>query len=407
MWRGEDLLLRIRRSSAWLGLSLFAVGATLSISLEEAGAVLLMFSAVLALLTGAWQRRRFAAALFVLLYVAGYLVSSLLVSRDVARSLRLTAHHLWKIPFFFAVVGTVSWREVERTLRLLLGVAAVAAAYGILQFLTGVQLWKRVYLHPAGPFYQAIGFAGLHLTYGGLMSMVSLVAAAMALDSRRESGMSGLMLGAVAVLSALATLASLSRSAMVGLLGGWVFFVALALRRRWKAVLGLTLLVVVAVLAVPVVRERLVAVAKVAEDPRAEAWGTAWNALRRSPVLGLGPGMYERRYDEFRSGTKWWVHGHPHNDILGAWLDGGLLSLVGYLGFMIGFVLYGLRGHRRTGEHLPLGLGASVVTMFFQGLSQCYFATAMNLWLFWFFAAALVSYGWEHGADLTLTLWRK
>lgn len=386
------------------GTLLFAVGATVSITVEEAGAVLMIAASGVGLLVGRSRPRFFAAVVPVLLYVAGHLVSAWAVSRNPAVSFRFLLHHLWKIPFFFALVFGLGWECFSRTLRLMLSVAAGVAVYGLVQFFTGINWtgrgFQRTGLVSAGPFFEAIGFSGLHLTYGGLMSMLSVVALGLALDARRESPKAGIPWAVAAILTGLATFASLSRSAMVGLFAGLGMTAAFWGRRWWKWLLGFGVIVSVAVVAVPVVRNRVLAIGKLRTDPRYEAWGTAWNMLKRSPIFGLGPGMYERRYDEFRTGGMWWNQGHPHNDVLSTWVDAGLLGLAGYLGMMALFLVYGLRGYRRTGEPMPLALAASVVVMFFQGLSQCYFRTAINLWLFWFLTAGLVIYGFERNIPL-------
>lgn len=74
---------------------------------------------------------------------------------------------------------------------------------------------------------------------------------------------------------------------------------------------------------------------------RAEYWIGAWRLLRTVPWLGVGPGQFRDRYLPFRLPESSEEIADPHNILLDAWANGGLIGLAGLLG-LLGVLLYRL-----------------------------------------------------------------
>lgn len=64
---------------------------------------------------------------------------------------------------------------------------------------------------------------------------------------------------------------------------------------------------------------------------RLEYWSATIELLSESPLLGAGPGNFRQRYLQFKLAGSSEEILDPHNLFLGAWANGGLLSLIGLL----------------------------------------------------------------------------
>ena len=104
---------------------------------------------------------------------------------------------------------------------------------------------------------------------------------------------------------------------------------------------SLTALVVVA-LQYPPIRESL----QGAFHSRLGIWEAAYEMLSRSPLWGIGAGMFQTAFIVKKHFVLYPVPVevalHPHNIFLATWLYGGLLGFVGFLGiiFATGIDLY-------------------------------------------------------------------
>ncbi len=74
---------------------------------------------------------------------------------------------------------------------------------------------------------------------------------------------------------------------------------------------------------------------------RTEYWIGAWRMLRTSPWLGVGLGQFRDHYLPYRLPVSSEEIADPHNLLLDAWANGGIIGLTGLLG-LIGVLLYRL-----------------------------------------------------------------
>jgi O-antigen ligase len=377
----------------WAFSIIFAIGATLSISLEEIGAGGAIVIFLLRLILGYEKIKGSKLTIPVLMLCGGMVLSSLLVSTDRLHSLKDNLHSFWMVFFFYVVISSVNDKKYRTLMNILLSVGIISACYGILQGFTGIDVWHRHRLPSNGFLFDAVGGSGLHLTYGGLMSMQCVVFLSLFMESKETK--TRLFYSAGTALSFFAVIMSFSRSSWVGLAAGLVFLLIMNIRKTWKWAAGAVVVSMIIIALVPFVRTRaltIVSAKKVADSSRFEIWGTAWNILKKNPVFGVGSGNFIKLYDQNRpAGSHFDAKGEPHNDILNCWLNGGVLGLLGYLCLFIVLILSGVRAWLKAPDEnfLSLGLAASAIVMLFQGLSQCYMTDAENGWLFWFFAAGL------------------
>lgn len=67
---------------------------------------------------------------------------------------------------------------------------------------------------------------------------------------------------------------------------------------------------------------------------RGMIWQSAWKMIGDNPILGIGPGNFQREYLEYQRYFPpylEWSAPHPHNMFLDIWLEGGILGCIGLL----------------------------------------------------------------------------
>jgi O-antigen ligase len=111
-----------------------------------------------------------------------------------------------------------------------------------------------------------------------------------------------------------------------------------------------------ALMALPSVQERVLAQKPI--EYRSAVWGIALRVLADFPAAGVGQGYYARLYNRYARGADYQyfdpnnprVEPSPHNSLLAIAVNGGLMVLLPYLGFLLAFVLSTWRFFRRTRE---------------------------------------------------------
>jgi hypothetical protein len=115
---------------------------------------------------------------------------------------------------------------------------------------------------------------------------------------------------------------------------------------------------------------------------RWEYWQATWKLILASPVFGVGPGNFRAHYLQFKLPASSEEISDPHNFLLDAWSQGGLLALVG-TGLLV-WSLLRQRRQRSSNAELPASTGASLRSQFvgqFVGLLAFAFV-AVATWLF-------------------------
>ena len=175
-----------------------------------------------------------------------------------------------------------------------------------------------------------------------------------------------------------------ARGAWIALLVG-LLFIALAQSRA--LLVGLLVMIVVVMLAVPSVSTRLadltgsrstVTVSKVTPNSftwRVLYWQKVFPLLGQNPVTGIGPDMVQRSLPEAAP---------PHNSFLQALVEGGILGFLLFVGAVA--ALWGdiLEGGRRLTGGLPRGVAiaaaAAALSVFLQLFTENILATTAIPW---------------------------
>ena len=108
--------------------------------------------------------------------------------------------------------------------------------------------------------------------------------------------------------------------------------------------IGFTLLFLFAAFAVVVITQMNTAKFKQALDwqnrsstsVRLEIYRTSWDMIKKSPLFGLGPGLFQANYQNQAPVTLGhapleWNMPHPHNIFLGFWMNAGLIGLIAFI----------------------------------------------------------------------------
>jgi O-antigen ligase len=69
-------------------------------------------------------------------------------------------------------------------------------------------------------------------------------------------------------------------------------------------------------------------------------WQSAWQIIKDHPLIGIGPGMFQKYYLDYQPKFKpypEWAVPQPHNLFLAFWLQTGLLGLVGLIWLLVVF----------------------------------------------------------------------
>ncbi len=227
-------------------------------------------------------------------------------------------------------------QHVERAVKLLLSVGAAVAVYGIWQHFSGIDWWH----HRAAPMtdgqYMSVAFFGHHLTYGGHVMLLFIVASSWAFLGQRRWGIERALSISAVILTGLALLLSFARSAQVGaLIGIVVLAIALPTRRKWVVLAPIAAMAVVALLT-PAFTQRVSALFQPgAEATRRNLWSSSLHGIVARPWLGFGPGNFGPMMQRFEVPGFYDTKSHSHNDFLMHGVNAGLLGLLAALVLLI------------------------------------------------------------------------
>ena len=382
----------------WISLIVFAIGASISISLEELGAFIAIVSFGILLAMKQLKLKNSIIDISILLITIGYISSSLIVSPEKIHSLQANLSDLWMIPLFYVIVFSLSIKQYKKILKILLWVSLFTAFYGIWESFTGIDFIKHRVLTRWDKLYFASGFWGLHLTYGGFMAMISVVAFGFALDMK--SIKEKFFYHGIALFTLLASIFSFSRSAIVGVFAGLFFFFIVNIKKTYKITIIVLVILVLVFSFSHSLQDRMHGTFNpnyIHKIWRFQIWVTALNMIKDHPIFGVGANNFSKLYNKYKEPSfDKPPMPHAHNDILNSYLLGGISGVIGYLLLFFFLIFFGLWSLKNSYSFLMIGLIASVVVMFFQGLSQCYFVDAENSWLFWFFSAGIWLYVLEN-----------
>jgi putative inorganic carbon (hco3(-)) transporter len=350
------------------------------------------------LLAGAWAIRALGSRSEVRLpgtlapvAVFGLLVgASLVLSPDAVAGVDKVLRYALFIIFFFLVVQLTGDRpSVRRFLRVLTLSASGAAIWALVAFLSG-KLDRA-----AGPIQDPNDFAYL-------MATVLPLAAFLFVEERRRR----ILWGACIALMLGATLATLSRGALVGLAALAVW--ALASRRVPIAGVVAGLLTFGAVLLValtfwsPLIDERVDQKGQVADRnaaTRLAFWDAAARMAYDHPIVGVGPARFGEETDNYLLGSRSDLSDPVvHNSYLEIAAENGIPALLAFVAFLWGSGTLLARGRRwseEAGDREGVRLATALQAAFVVALVSALFLSqqlALPLWLVGALAVAIASH---------------
>lgn len=284
------------------------------------------------------------------------------------------ANEVW-LKLLLLFMPALLWRRpalIERAVKVWLFVGALVAVYGIYQHFTGDVLFKDKTSGGQGNLFMAVGFFGHHLTYGGHVAILWVLAASW-LFSGQAHGRTRWLVAAGFGLLSLGLLWSYARSAQLAAFLG-VVFLGLFLPRRRKLVLGPILVVIAAaVLLTPTLRVRFVeAMDLTTEETRLNLWRSSVAAIEDRPITGFGVGNFSEMMSVHEVEGFYDSKAHSHNDYLMHAVNAGLPALLFALAMIAGILTALIRGRDQPLRWIILGAASAHVTMAFGGLVQVY-----------------------------------
>jgi O-antigen ligase len=265
-------------------------------------------------------------------------------------------------------------RAIPRALALMLASGAVAAGYGVFQHYTGLDLLRGGQTQAYGDRFTSVGFFGHHLTYGGQVMLLLIIAGALVRHRLLDGWRALLPALAVGVPLGLGLLWSYARSAQLGAFAAAVVL-AWTLPRRWR-VGGLVVLVATTALtlALPSVRGRVAETfTDEKEVTRPNLWRSSLAGIVDRPVLGWGPGNFDVMLAKHEiPGAYYESRAHAHNDFLMHAVNAGLLGLAAAVALLVVTTRAALRTWRRDGGWVPLAAVAAQIGISVAGLFQVY-----------------------------------
>jgi putative inorganic carbon (hco3(-)) transporter len=349
------------------------------------------------LLLGAWALRvlqpgrplRLPSTLIPVIALGFMVAVSFVVSPDTSVGMDKVLRYALFIAFFFLIVQLVTTRSsAKRVVRVLVLSATGAALWALVAFLSGSL--ERA----GGPIEDPNDFAFLIATVLPLSGYLWIE------DRSRR-----LLWGSCFALQAAATLATLSRGALVGL-GALAVWAIVSRRIPIAGVLaGFVTVVALVFVALafwgPVVNEQVERKEKVQGEnatSRLAYWDAALRMSYDRPITGVGPGRFGEEAETYvRNAPVALTHPVAHNSYLEILAESGVLALGFFLAYLIGTWRFLRRTCRASmldadadGVRLATALQASFVVAVVGGffLSQ---QLALPLWLIGALAAALAA----------------
>ncbi len=366
----------------------------LSLPIQDIGAVgeFTATNAIFGLTVLAWLLRRLvmggqplprsAVGPFFIIFVVG-LVLSLTVAQEFEPAIAALFQWIKALFVYFIALDLLRTRQQVRNALIMLFLAgAIEAAIGLVQYTTG-----------AGPesfaigdqFSRAYGTFGRPNSYAGYLEMLLPPAAIICWwfwHHRPPAEPWRYRLARVAGLSAagligLAVLASFSRGAWLGTIGGIAVMVLLTSSRArvfalvTGAIGGAFLLLGGAQFLPGSVQTRLDSIIGSADTPdvrtafitadnfavveRLAHWEAGKAMFASNPLLGVGLGNFNVRYAEFTISPTFLIsQGHAHNYYIHVAAEAGLFGLIPYLLLLLSIIITAIIAIQRTANH-PLG----------------------------------------------------
>ncbi|GAB4145559.1 MAG: O-antigen ligase family protein [Planctomycetaceae bacterium] len=195
---------------------------------------------------------------------------------------------------------------------------------------------------------EPFGKFGLANTFAGLLAVALLPLWSVLMSSARQPKRWRFLVGLACVTAIVAycLLLTKSRTAWVGVLAGTGIWYWLSRKQLHDSIIRrkIWIAMAVAVLAAGVLfatltgglDRQIVSEAPKSLKYRLQYWSATFEMLKDHPLLGSGPGNFRQHYLKYKAAESSEEIRDPHNLLLDAWANGGILSLAG-LCLLIGF----------------------------------------------------------------------
>ena len=337
----------------------------------------------------AWSRGRQPIVTVALFWpvagLAAWILLSLAMAYDQSAAVLFASRYLMFFVLVFLVVQTVDGQLSRATQ--LAGVAVASAAVAAL-----IGLWNFF-----GGAERAIGPVDDPNDFGFLLAVTVPLAMHQFQIASRPARRCAAALALASILAG--TLATFSRGAIIGLaVAGAFSLLTRRLRTRWALLFLATALLIagIANLLQPEIIDSALTrkehVAQTNVNVRLIAWGIALEEFGSSPLLGVGPGNFEKRYIEFGLPTDDDGPVTTHNAYLNVLAELGLPGLVLFLGYLA--VSWGLLRRRAPDDPATNAFQSSLAAGFVIALVGSMFLTEQYyapLWLLPALGATLVT----------------
>jgi O-antigen ligase len=375
-------------------LAAFVVGLGFSITLSE-GALLLLTLLWLWRLHDPEVRRGQAWPLWQpVLAFAGATVLSALTSGYAVASLAASKGLLLTAALYVTADALLDAREGDRFLSWLALAAAGAALVGLVQIVAcpsqdptqepagGLARW---FFHHCG---RARAFFSIYMTLAGVLNLALLATLPRVLPGAFRASSVPVWLLTLAGL-----VATYTRGAWIGLVGGAAALLPMSRRGRLALLAGLVLLPVIASIGPRDLSHRFRSMFDPGEagiSERVYMWRSGIAMWRERPLLGWGPGGVKREYSRFALPEAFKKHtGHVHNTPLQILVERGVLGLGAWLAIWVVFYwraiafLRRLEAGRTRERALVAGSIAAMTGFLVAGLSEYNFGDSEVVMLAW------------------------
>ena len=312
---------------------------------------------------------------------------SLVSSRDMLPSAIELSRVLTAVVMFVVLEQLMSNPVLlHRGLMAVYASALFPLAFTAFGFLTGNPRneGKGGFLRIMGPFNQSN-------TFGRYLMLLSVFGVALwpHLEPPLKRWMTGILAGCAVCLPLTYT-----RSAIIG---AGLGLLVVGLLQSKKLILGLVLASVLALALIPQLGSRFSQLAEASEGTthngnslqwRLDYWGEVVTLARRSPVWGIGLGQTQRITEAQKQ---------PHNDVLRAFVETGMLGLAAYLlslaamarvAYLAVTATAANRREKSIRRGVAVGFAGCVVSFISVSLVANVITNVVNLWYFLTFAAA-------------------
>ena len=146
----------------------------------------------------------------------------------------------------------------------------------------------------------------------------------------------------------------------------------------------------------PIYRNRFLSIANTTTDrsngDRIEAWISTVQMVKDYPVTGVGIGKWRKNYEEkYKSERDTQGLGHSHNNMLQIAGEAGMIGLLGYIYFLIHFIIISFKNWRKDYNPYDLIIFSILIGYFgLFGQIENVIENSIGMRIFWFLIACMI-----------------